>query len=305
MSGRAATAWREPNIPSELRALPRWVAWHYVERAGHVTKVPICARTGGAASATDPATWCDYVAVAAYARAHDCGVGYVLGDGITGVDLDHCITDTGELEAWAREIVAELDSYTETSPSGRGVHVLVRGAVPGRRRRTGKIEVYDRDRYFCVSGRHLAGTPQIIEERSDALAGLHRRVFGVEDGTTAARSATLAATLCSSDSEIIERARGARNGEHFRRLWGGDASGYASASEADLALCSMLAWHTDDADQIARLVAQSGLARQKWERPDYRERTVAAALAGVGARRGASSERTLRTEALVARELGL
>jgi len=303
MSGRGSTLWIEDTIPAELRALQRWLGWRYIERDGRATKVPICARSGGAASATDPTTWCDYPTAASRARTQRCGIGIMLGDGLTGVDLDDCASDTGELTPWAREIVAALGSYTETSPSGRGVHVVVRGVLPVGRRRRDKIEMYDRDRYLCVTGRHLAGTPATVEERTDALAALHRSVFG--DAEQPAPQTALNPMRRASDSDLVERAHSARNGGRFGRLWRGDVSGYGSASEADLALCAMLAWHTEDAEQIARLVAQSGLAREKWQRDDYRNRTIAAALASAGARRGAEAERSARTDALVARELGL
>jgi len=290
MSGRGTMTWCEGGIPSELRGAPRWVCWRYAERDTGFTKIPICARTGGAASSTAPTTWTDYATAVRCARTHACGIGIMMGDGIAGVDLDDCLSDAGELAPWAREIVTQLDSYTEVSPSGRGVHVLVRGALPGGRRRHRKIEMYDRDRYLCVTGRRVTGTPRTIEERTVALAALHSRVFrNVE--MSAARLAPRRTMLCSSDVEIIARARRARNGDRFRRLWRGDAGGYASASEADLALCSMLAWYTDDAEQIARLVSQSGLARDKWGRADYRARTIDTALAGSRAPRGASDAR--------------
>ncbi len=305
MSARGSTTWVEAGIPAELRAAARWVAWRYVERGGRTTKLPICAPTAGPASATDPTTWADYATTARYARAYGCGIGIMLGDGLSGVDLDDCVTEAGELASWAQDVIATLASYTEISPSGHGVHVLIRATLPGTRRRKGKVEMYDRERYLCVTGRHVAGTPGTIEERTAKLAALHRRVFGVPGAETPARSAMPAARLSASDSEIVERAHGARNGDRFSRQWRGDASDYTSGSEADLALCSLLAWYTDDADQIERLVAQSGLARQKWDRPDYRERTIATALASVGVRRVVSSERVAHTDALIARELGL
>ena len=183
------------------------------------------------------------------------------------------------------------------------MHVLACGTLPPGRRRKGKIEMYDRDRFFCVTGRHLAGTPTKVEVRTDLLVALHRRIFRGSDAPTP--RPTRRPTVCPTDAEIIDRARRARNGERFARLWRGAAGGYASASEADLALSSMLAWYTDDAEQIGRLVAQSGLARAKWERPDYRGRTVAAALASVGAKRVTQDARSDAFDALVVRELGL
>jgi putative DNA primase/helicase len=306
MSGRGSPAWNGENIPVVLREASRWVAWRYIERDGRATKMPVCARNGGAASVTDPETWCDYASVSAYARARGCGIGIVMGSGIAGVDLDNCVSETAELTPWARTIVAGLDSYAEISPSGRGVHVLVHGTLPDKRRRRASIEMYDRDRYLCVTGNHLRGTPRTVEERTKALAALHRRVFGNASGDLANRSAAaVTAGPGASDGEVIERAHRARNGDRFARLWAGNVSEYASASEADLALCSMLAWYTDDADQIARLVARSGLAREKWQRADYRQRTIAAALTSAGTRRRVSAERVARTENLLAQELGI
>jgi len=83
-----------------------------------------------------------------------------------------------------------------------------------------------------------------------------------------------------SDEEIIEKARTANNGEKFRRLWSGDTSGYSSASEADAALCSHLAfWTGPDPQRIDNLFRQSGLCREKWtKREDYRRKTIERAL---------------------------
>jgi hypothetical protein len=88
------------------------------------------------------------------------------------------------------------------------------------------------------------------------------------------------------DEEIIEKASAAENSEKFLRLWAGDTTGYEhddneGHSEADLALCAMLAfWTGPDPDRIHRLFRQSGLYRRKWERADYRQRTIARALDG-------------------------
>ncbi|HKH39169.1 MAG TPA: hypothetical protein VKA82_18605, partial [Rubrobacter sp.] len=100
---------------------------------------------------------------------------------LCGVDLDKCLDpETGKLDGWAREVIEELDSYTEISPSGKGVHVLVRATLPEGRNRKGRFEAYDRGRYFTVTGKHLAGTPQTIEVRQEALQSVVSRVFGEE-----------------------------------------------------------------------------------------------------------------------------
>jgi putative DNA primase/helicase len=82
----------------------------------------------------------------------------------------------------------------------------------------------------------------------------------------------------ADDARILEKARAATNGEKFRRLWAGALDGYPSQSEADLALCRLLAFFTQDAEQIDRLFRQSGLMREKWERADYRDGTMTTAI---------------------------
>ena len=77
--------------------------------------------------------------------------------------------------------------------------------------------------------------------------------------------------MASPMIEVIRKALSASNGERFSRLWYGDTSGYGSHSEADLALCGMLAfWTGGDAARIDTLFRQSGLYREKWDRKDYR-----------------------------------
>ena len=216
------------------------------------------------------------------------GVGFMFHpeDGFAGVDLDRCRNpETGRVEPWALEVVEELDSHTEVSPSKTGLKVFVRGELPPGRRRKGCIEMYDRSRFFTTSGHCLAGAPATVNERQEELAHLHKRVFGSEKSPHAEKSSgKYAAGMSLSDSELIDRAMSATNGERFSRLWAGDTSQYASPgnegrSEADLALCSMLAfWCGPDEDRIDRLFRQSGLMRQKWLREDYRLLTLAAAL---------------------------
>ncbi len=100
-------------------------------------------------------------------------------DPYTGVDLDKCRDpETGEIEPWARSIIDRLKSYTEISPSGCGLHILIRpSSAPGGNRK-GKLEFYDRGRYFTMTGHHLVGTPATIESRQGSLRGLHLETFG-------------------------------------------------------------------------------------------------------------------------------
>jgi putative DNA primase/helicase len=143
------------SIPGELRVRPQWVVW----KAGgdKPDKVPYSARTGRRASSTDLLTWSTFQeALEAYESGEYAGVGFVFSsaDPYTGIDLDDCVDGDGEIALWALEIVRYFDSYTELSATGTGLHVIVRGEIPNRRK--GAVEVYSSKRYFTVTG-HVVG----------------------------------------------------------------------------------------------------------------------------------------------------
>jgi putative DNA primase/helicase len=144
------------GIPKDLRRRPQWVCWHYAKQGGKWTKHPYNPRTEQKASTTDLMTWSRFETVfKAYAGGAYDGVGFVLssGDPYTGVDLDDCRDpESGELAAWAAEIVRELSSYTELSPSGKGLHVVVKGKIP-KALKLPHIEMYSMERYFTLTGR--------------------------------------------------------------------------------------------------------------------------------------------------------
>jgi len=114
------------------------------------------------------------------------GVGYVFlpENGKTGIDLDHCI-EQGQIHTRAQEIIQELDSYSEISPSGTGVHILARGSLPGPLRKKDGIEMYDKGRYFAVTGNMLRGTPTTVNQRQAQLGALYYKVFGQESTSNA------------------------------------------------------------------------------------------------------------------------
>lgn len=281
-------------IPSELLALPRWVVWKYEMRDGKPTKVPHSAR-GGMASSTDAATWSTHAeATAALSKGAWDGIGFVFarGDGLVGIDLDDC-AHNGELSADARAILAQFPTYAEISPSGTGVKLFMRGSLEGKaRRRDVKrgIEMYADGRYFTVTGRIVEGHPSEVRDCQAALDAFYTSVFARQEPERRA-SMTVGgggggASL--ADAEIVQRAASAKNGEKFKRLWAGDTTGYKTEdngghSEADLALCAMLAFWCGEggASRVDALFRQSGLYREKWEREDYRARTISAAYSGV------------------------
>ena len=161
----------EPNsainveaIPRELRDLDQWVGWKRVHRDGasKPTKIPLDAKTGNTASTTDPTTWASFeAALAAFRSGQGDGIGFVFSpdDPYTGIDLDHCYDPvTGTMADWAQDIIDRFDSYTEWSPSGMGIHIIIKAQLPGKGRRKGSIEMYSEGRYFTVTGAKFDGT---------------------------------------------------------------------------------------------------------------------------------------------------
>lgn len=280
------------SIPPEMKARDQWVVWRYVTRKGKKTKVPFRADAPKSeAKSTDPATWSSYerAARAAADPANELnGIGFVFseGDGYAGVDFDNCLDESGRVLEWARPFLDRLPGYAEISPSGRGVKLFTRGRVPGGKGKKlqklgpdakGAIEVYDAGRYFTVTGRVLDEAHSRLIDGSAELAELHAEWFPPKAPRPRIAPQT---TATLDDTAIVARARKARNGAKFSALFDGSTEGHPSKSEADLALCSHLAfWTGGDGGAIDRIFRQSRLNDEKWEtRPDYRDMTIEKAL---------------------------
>jgi len=260
-------------IPTTLRDRDQWLCWRTEKRDDKLTKVPVSPHDGDFGKVNDASTWASFeVAVDALTRNEIAGLGFVFteSDTIAGVDLDDMRDpETGRLSDRAKEIIDRLESYTEVSPSGTGLHVLVHGFVPDGRSRNDGIELYDSGRFFTVTGQQLPEAPSEIKVRHDALAGVHESYVARDEEPEptppqpSEESEISAPETDVSEAEIIEY--GQRK-EKFRRLWDGDTSGYQSHSEADLAMCVLLAYYTgDDRRLMDSVFRQSGLMRSKWD----------------------------------------
>ena len=177
------------NIPRCLRRRPQWVCWKYERRKGKRTKVPVSARFGWNVSVTDPKSWTTFqAAYEAYLRRDElAGIGFVFtaDDPFAGIDLDDCLDDDGNF-VWGRDIVEELATYTEVSPSRRGVKLFLRGTKPAfaKCRRdglgpdgSGELELYDQSRFFAVTGRPVAVSPSEVADRQSQLESLCERLW--------------------------------------------------------------------------------------------------------------------------------
>lgn len=252
-------------IPQELTDRPQWVTWRRETREGKQTKVPYRVDGQTRASTTDPTTWTDYETAwaATELRSVADGVGYVFAkdDPYVGIDLDDGISDTDR-----NAILQTLDSYTETSVSGAGVHIIVRGSLnEHRRNRKGPIEIYEHGRYFVMTGNHLAGTPQTIENRQEQLEEILAQFLPSDPEPAPETRQPVVIDL--DDRELLERAFRATNGPEIEALYHGDLARHGGDhSSADLALCAHLAfWFGRDRHRIDSVFRSSGLMRDKWD----------------------------------------
>ncbi|MFO0086629.1 MAG: hypothetical protein ACK52L_12220, partial [Pirellula sp.] len=290
------------QIPASLRSTPQWVAWRYITRDGKQTKAPVSPHDGSLADSTSGNTWGTFED-AVEACQSDCslaGIGFVFtaDDPYCGVDLDDSIDADGNIKPWAVDLLAKLDSYAEISPSNRGLKVFIKANKPGKRCRKayhdGGIEIYDRDRFFTVTGERLQEYPSDINLRQQSLDLVYASVFGGDEPGAAVSSnrgpsppTDDRASVALSDNEIIELAcRKPRTGEKFRSLWDGNWNDhYNSASEADSSVVFTLAYYTKDAVQIDRIFRQSKLMRAKWDQlhgsETYGATTISKALSKV------------------------
>jgi hypothetical protein len=289
-------------IPFELTSEPRFVVWK--RELGK--KTPYTIDLARRASSTRTRDWGSfYDAVDAVEAGRADGVGYALPDRkLVLVDLDDVLDPDEVLHPAADLILTELGSYSEWSQSGSGLHVLIRATLKGDHCQTkktpwgGEFAVWDHARFVYLTGDLVEDTPPTIEARQDVLDEMCERHFAhlrrVRDVTRKPSE-----PLGIDDRDLLEKAFAAKNGDDLRMLIAGAWQGgrYGSQSEADLALCTRLAfWTGRDPDRIDAIFRTSGLYRDKWERDDYRERTIDAAIAATRdvyepSRQGASQVR--------------
>ena len=290
------------NIPHALRATPQWVGWQYVTRNGKQTKAPVSPHDGALADSTGSKTWGTFEQALEACRKDKslAGVGFVFtaDDPYCGVDLDNCLNADGSIKPWASDLLTKLDSYTEISPSGLGLKVFIKANKPGKRCRKAYhddgIEIYDRDRFFTVTGDRLQEYPTDVNLRQESLDLVYASVFGGDEPGTSCVPNTKPspapddfASVTLGDDEIIDLAcKKPRTGEKFRSLWDGNWNDhYNSASEADSSVVFTLAYYTKDAQQLDRIFRRSVLLRPKWDQQHgsetYGATTIAKALSKV------------------------
>lgn len=268
----------------------RWILWSDANVNGRAVKLPRAPWVTGdktVVDPTDPINHTDYSVAKEYALMHndlDMGIVFTKDGPFAGVDIDNCIGENRQLSKFSQKIIEKLKSYTEISPSGKGIHIIVRVGdkedLKAVKNSELGLEIYPYDRYFTFTSDVLLGSPSYVPFRTEELMKLVED-FGTkkEIEYTPPSNNTQHIPLLSDD-EIIMKAKMSKGGDKFQRLWDGDTSDYNTHSEADQALLTILAfWTGGDRIQMERLFSRSSLYREKWSnRKDYRIRSINEAL---------------------------
>jgi Protein of unknown function (DUF3987) len=259
------------NLPEEMRAYDQWILWRSEDvGAKKPSKTPYQCN-GWKADITNPKHYSSYTDCIAVLRTGNySGLGFCLtvNDPYSIVDLDDA---KGDKDVTARQISVfeKLDSYSEISPSGNGLHIIVRGKVPTAKRFS-NIEIYSQDRYMTMTG-DVHGNKTLIHDRQDELTQLWEQMGGNKASQPIVSGDN---KDYGTDEEIIKRALSAINGDKFKALHAGDWQRllYPSQSEADFAYIDIIAFYTQNRNQIARIFRGSKLGtRDKANRRDYVE----------------------------------
>lgn len=265
---------------NELKNQRQWINWNYqITKGGKKTKVPISYKgysTGTSSNYKN--TWIDYNSLS---NKYD-GIGVIFTNGLCGIDIDHKDYD----DPIAKDIIDTMNTYTELSPSGNGYHILFTvdlNRIPTCINELGKrkldIKYYQKNphnqvecyidgltnRFFTFTGNNI--NDKDICERTDELLIILNKYMLRDDST-------------KIDKKIIDKIRKSKQANKFHRLYDlGDKSDYDNDdSSADMGLCCILAYYTQDFNQIDRIFRTSKLMRNKWNREDYRYSTITKAI---------------------------
>ncbi len=270
-------------VPDEMKARKNWVAvktWKSAEK-DKLSKRPIDCNTGNYAESDNPKTWTTFDKALEYVREHGgTTVAYALDgkDNVSCVDIDRCFDENGELSETAKEALKKSGAtYAERSVSGNGLHIF--GKTDGMDLRTfskgGDLEFYQKEQFIAMTG-DGAKTKDLVNFDTCGMkpyleSKCEKRIEwkGVCKGENGLSS--------MSDKDVVEKARVAKNGDKFKRLYAGEDL-QNNHSNSDMSLMNILAyWCNGDKEQMLRIFATSGLFRPN-KSADYYEHTAIKAL---------------------------
>lgn len=270
------------NIPDELRREKRWCLYKIILRDGKNTKMPIMPN-GKPAKSNDRKTWHSFDdCMNALCKNHSLGLGFFLGDGYIGIDIDKVSDEIMEYSmdfnaaSMTANFLRGISTYAEISPSKTGLHFIGKGKMPGERKRYKNLEIYDRDRFFTITGNILKDKDRSkIVNINQELLPLYQiympSIDSVEGkaGRINLNPSSLAYKNRFSQNDILNILfnRGYFNysGEDLRQIYNGNYQNYFnSQSEADFFMLGRLLYYTADVEASISLMERGGLKRNKW-----------------------------------------
>ncbi|WP_274316320.1 phage/plasmid primase, P4 family [Staphylococcus hyicus] len=280
------------NIPYELQELDHWCCFKIEQGTnGRKTKRPYNPLTNELAKSNDESTWVSFEDAASLSVNYD-GVGFFFKEPYIGVDLDDVSEEITEYlenddsDNIISEFIDVLETYAEISPSGNGIHLILKGELPPKGRRRGNVEIYDKGRFFTMTGKNIGGYQGITEDEMNKLSYLHSKYILKPDTEKKVINTSKGFGNDLSAEQIIDIAKKSKNGLRFTTLFEGDWSQfYSSQSEADLAFCNDLAfWTARDPHKMDEIFRKSVLYRDKWDNTHgddtYGNQTISKAIDG-------------------------
>ncbi|MBD5429329.1 phage/plasmid primase, P4 family [Lactobacillus sp.] len=266
------------KIPTELKNLKQWGNFHkiWVEERQKYTKIPINSYDGSPGKSNDSSTWCSFDEALAGLNKWDNadGLAFYFANGYVGLDIDHIDED---LDRWRNgdsdpsNLVNKIrtltkNTYLEISLSGKGIHAIFKGKIPGKHRRKGNFEMYEKGRFFALTGNTIQEKPEIISLNETENKELYEFCFGKDKVIPINPSVDLK-PIDLSVPEIIKKAEASRTGKRFELFMkGGWESFYNSQSEADMAFANDLAfWTGKDFTKMDTIFRNSSLMREKYD----------------------------------------
>lgn len=264
-------------IPEELKELEQWCCFKFQQRGEKLSKIPMDAHTGGLGKSNDESTWADFdTALAAIDEYQFDGLGFYFKEPYFGIDIDGI---QSEIERYKRDqhednIVSEfiemMCSYAEISPSGNGIHIIVKGDLPKGGRRKGNVEMYDTGRFFTMTGNHIGGYTHISDDSDyGKINYLHNKYIAKSELTDRVVNTTEGTGSDLSEEDVVRIALKSKSGTRFKMFMEGKWDQfYASQSDADLAFANDLAfWTNRDFNKMDNIYRSSLMMREKWDRP--------------------------------------
>ena len=276
------------NIPDNLKKEKRWCLYKIIQRDGKNTKLPLMPSAKPAKS-NDKMTWHSYEdCIAALNRNIGEGLGFFLGEGYIGIDIDKVSDDIMaysldyRASSMTADFLREISTYAELSPSKTGLHFIGKGKVPGERKRHKNLEIYDEGRFFTVTGNVIKDKNRSrikpIEQELLPLYQKYMPTVGNQSEDKEKRNEKEKKSI--KENPFVQRYRKSSNdvlellfekgyfsytGEDLRRIYYGNYESYFnSRSEADFFMLKRLLYYTADINGAVSLMENSGLKREKW-----------------------------------------